>query len=96
MLSAFVIDVVSEIDPEVGPFLGESIFMRIQEDRVTMGSLEAEALRKYKEAIEKRKELLQQLQLLCDQRDEDTVKKALDKLAATRRRGRAHKASSAT
>lgn len=89
MLSAFIIDVVSEIDPAVGPFLGESIFMRIQEGKVTMGSLEAEALRKYKDAIGKRRELLQQLQMLCDQRDKDTVKKALDKLMTTRKRQKA-------
>jgi len=86
MLSAFVIDVVSEIDPSVGPFLGESVFMRVQEGKVKMGSLETEALRKYKDSVRKRRELLQQLQWLCDQRDEDTVKKALDKLMTARRR----------
>ena len=86
MLSAFVIDVVSEIDPAVGSFLGESIFMRIKEGKVTMGPLQAEAWRKYKDSIGKRRELLQQLQMLCDQRDEDVVKKALDRLMATARR----------
>ncbi len=80
VLSAFVIDVVSETDPAVGPFLGESIFMRVQEGRVTMGSLEAEALRSYKGKVEKRKALLRQLQALCDQEGEDRVKRVLDKV----------------
>jgi hypothetical protein len=30
LLSAFIIDVVSEVDPAVGPFIGESYLMRIE------------------------------------------------------------------
>jgi len=34
-LSAFIIDVVSEIDPSVGPFIGESYYMRIEKGKVS-------------------------------------------------------------
>jgi len=31
-LTAFIIDVVSEIDPHVGPFMGESYYMRREDE----------------------------------------------------------------
>jgi 20S proteasome alpha/beta subunit len=93
MLSAFVIDMVSEIDPEVGPFLGESILMRVQKGRVTMGPLEVRALKEYKARIEKRRELLRELQLLCDRYGEEMIEKAFRRVGQGRTRGKKDKGS---
>jgi len=82
MLSAFVIDVVSEIDPTVGPFVGESILMRVEKGKVIMGPLKPEALRDYKKRVEKRKRLIALLQKICDIKEisEDGVEKTLSEL----------------
>lgn len=80
MLSAFIIDVVSEIDPAVGPFLGESVFMRIKDNEVSIGPLEVEAIKEYKVKVEKRKALLRDLQILCDLKGEDKLKRILERM----------------
>jgi len=49
LLSTFIIDVVSEVDPSVGPFVGESYYMRVEEGRVALGPLTDEALKEYKD-----------------------------------------------
>ncbi len=69
MLLAFVIDLVSEVDPSVGPFVGESYRMWIKEGKVTMGPLTPEALKEYKIRVEQRKNLIRLLQRVCDQRE---------------------------
>jgi len=48
-LSTFIIDIVSEIDPAVGPFVGESYYMREEEGEVVLGPLKEEAIKEYKE-----------------------------------------------
>jgi hypothetical protein len=84
MLSAFVIDLVSEVDPSVGPFIGESILMRIENNRVTMGPLTPEALREYKNRIEMRRQLIKLVQKMCDYKEikEDGVKRKLEELSS--------------
>ena len=57
-LSTFIIDVISEIDPAVGPFIGESYYMRLGEEGVLLGSLKEEAIKEYKEKTRRRKELI--------------------------------------
>lgn len=84
LLSAFVIDVVSEIDPEVGPFVGESVFIRIEEGKVVAGPLKEEALREFKDKVQKRKELIRLFYQLCDQKGEKEVERALKRLASKR------------
>lgn len=80
VLTSFIIDMVSEIDPAVGPFIGESWLMRVEEDGVSLGPVKEEALREFKEKTGKRKELIKLLNLLCDVAGEDKVEKALVEL----------------
>jgi len=54
VLSAFVIDVVSEIDPAVGPFMGESYCMRAENGEALLGQLKEE-IKEYKEKSQQRK-----------------------------------------
>lgn len=48
---------MSEIDPSVGPFIGESYYMRTERGEVLLGPLTEEALKEYKEKTRQRKEL---------------------------------------
>ncbi len=82
MLLAFVIDLVSEVDPSVGPFVGESYRMWIKEGKVTMGPLTPEALKRYKVKVEQRRNLIRLLQRVCDQREgkEKQIERYLEKL----------------
>jgi len=65
-LSTFIIDVVSEIDPAVGPFIGESYYMRVEDGKVVLGPLKEEAIREYKEKAKRRKELIRLLWRMFD------------------------------
>lgn len=65
-LSTFIIDVVSEIDPAVGPFIGESYYMRVEKGRVLLGPLTEEATKEYKEKIKLRKELIRRIWSILD------------------------------
>jgi hypothetical protein len=60
LLSAFLIDAVSEVDPHVSPFLGESWLIRYDphEAKVVMGPLREEAYREYKRRIRERRRLI--------------------------------------
>ena len=81
MLTAFILDMVSEVDPSVGPFVGESYLMRLEkrddEKYVALGPLKAEALREYKEKISKRRELIRELWKFCDEIGEEEVEERL-------------------
>lgn len=81
-LSAFIIDVISEIDPSVGPFIGESYYMRVEKGNVVLGSLKEEALKEYKEKVKHRKEIIQHLWRLFDQVEERKIMKKLKELEA--------------
>jgi len=74
-LSAFIIDVVSEVDPAVGSFVGESYFMRVENGKVVLGPLKIEALKEYKQKIPRRKEILQRIWRLLDIFGEEEVEK---------------------
>jgi len=82
LLSAFIIDMVSEIDPTVSPFLGESYFIRYDEKnkKVVLGPLKEEAYKEYKERIHKRKELFKLLWNTVEKYGEDSVKNKLKEL----------------
>jgi len=81
MLTAFILDVVSEVDSSVGPFVGESYLMRVErkddEKYIALGPLKPEVLREYKEKISKRRELIRELWRLCDEIGEEEIEEKL-------------------
>jgi len=77
-LSTFLIDVISEIDPAVGPFVGESYFMMVENGEVRLGALKEEATKEYKDMARKRKEIIRRIWRLCDQVGEEEVEKVLE------------------
>ncbi len=82
LLSAFIIDMVSEVDPSVSPFLGESYFIRYDEEKkkVVLGPLKEEAYKKYKEQVRKRKSLFKLLWNAAENCGEDAVERKLKEL----------------
>ena len=80
LLSAFIIDMVSEIDPSVGPFVGESYLMRLEKGIPVIGPLKSHALKQYKKKVKLRKLLIQYLQEVCDRVGEEKVLKMLKSL----------------
>ncbi len=86
MLTAFIIDSMSEIDSTVGPFLRESWLMRVEEDKMTkegkvfLGELREEAYKEYKEKVRKRKELIREFWHACDLIGEDRIEKILQEV----------------
>ncbi len=80
MLTAFIIDSVSEIDSTVGSFLRESWLMRVEEDKVFLGELKEKAYKEYKEKVRKRKELIREFWQACDLIGEDKVEKMLKEI----------------
>ncbi len=79
-LSAFLIDMVSEVDLAVSPFLGESIYIRYENGRVVQGPLREEAFKKYKERIRKRREAFRLLWRVIEEIGEDNTLKGLESL----------------
>ena len=55
ILTSFIIDLVSEVDTSVEPFLGESWLMRIENGKILLGPLKEETYKKFKEKIKVRK-----------------------------------------
>jgi hypothetical protein len=84
LVSAFIIDSVSEVDTAVGPFIGESYLMRLgvenERRKVLLGPLTADALREYKEQIRARRSLIRKLWRSCDKYGEDKMAKVLDRV----------------
>jgi hypothetical protein len=80
VLSAFIIDVVSEVDPAVGPFVGESYFMRVENGEVRLGPLKIEALKEYKQKIPIRRDILQKIWRLLDIVGEEEIIKIIEEL----------------
>ena len=68
-----------KVDPGVGPFVGESWLMRVEEGKVFLGNLKTEALREYKERSWRR-ELLKRLWRLLDAIGEERVEGSLREL----------------
>lgn len=85
-LSAFIIDVVSEIDPAVGPFLGESYYMRAGEERVLLGPLTEEAVKRYKDSIRLRKELIRRIWRMFDTIGEKKILEKIEELEGKSRK----------
>nr|MDO8099139.1 hypothetical protein [Candidatus Njordarchaeota archaeon] len=86
ILTAFILDRVSDVDSTVGPFVGESYLMRISEEKegrkeIHLGPLTDEALIEYKDKSNRRKELIQQFWQLCDDVREEKVWGALKSLS---------------
>jgi hypothetical protein len=79
-LSTFIIDVVSEIDPAVGSFVGESWYMRVKGNEVLLGPLKEEAIKDYKTRAQRRKELLRRLWRLLDVAGEEKVENIIRNL----------------
>ena len=89
LLSAFIIDAVSEIDTSVGPFVGESWLMRVDKGKVVLGPLKDEALREFKDKVRKRKELIRKLWRLCEvvEKEEEVNKIIEEALEKQRKQG---------
>jgi len=79
-VSTFIIDVVSEIDPAVGSFIGESWFMRVEKGEVLLGPLKAEAIKEYREKAKLRKGIIRRLWKLLDEFGEQKVEEIFNKL----------------
>jgi hypothetical protein len=79
-LSTFIIDVVSEIDPAVGSFVGESWYMRVEGNEVLLGPLKEEAIKDYKLKAQRRRELLRRLWRLLDVAGEKKVENVIRNL----------------
>jgi len=84
ILTTFIVDTVSEVDTAVGPFVGESYLLRIEEKEgrkeIVLGPLKDEALLEFKEKSAKRKELIRKLWQLFDEVGEEKVEEALNSL----------------
>jgi 5-bromo-4-chloroindolyl phosphate hydrolysis protein len=83
LLTAFILDMVSEVDYSVGPFVGESYLMWVEKNgnkkSIALRGLTDKALREYKEKIKVRRELLQKVWRLCDTVGEEKI---LERLGA--------------
>jgi len=79
-LSTFIIDVVSEIDPAVGPFVGESYYMRAEEEGVLLGPLKEEAIKEYKEKAKQRKEIIRRIWRMLDTVGEQKILQKIEEL----------------
>ena len=79
-LSTFIIDVVSEIDPAVGSFIGESWYMRVEGDEVLLGPLKEEAIKDYKTRVMRRRELICRMWRLLDVVGEEKVENIIHDL----------------
>ena len=79
-LSTFIIDVVSEIDPAVGSFIGETYYMRVKNGDVLLGPLTEEAIKEYKEKTKQRKELIRRTWRLVDTVGEQKLLQKIEEL----------------
>jgi len=84
ILATFILDVVSQVDPSVGSFVGECFKLEVIEEngekRVDFKRFNPKAVIQNKLKVAQRIELIRYLWRLCDKKGEDKVRKALDKL----------------
>jgi len=80
VLTGFIIDLVSEVDITVGPFLGESWLMREEKGKILLGPLREEAYKEFKEEIEYRRDLFKYIWRACDELGRDTLRERLREL----------------
>lgn len=83
LFSSFLIDVVSEVDTSVSPFLGDSIYIRWEEKekRVVAGALSADEIKKFKWKSRWRKKLIETIWLVAEKLGEKKLTKVLKNLA---------------
>jgi len=80
VLTAFILSLASEVDPQVSPYIGDSIFLRYDpgEKDVVMGSIKDQVLIKMRERVERRREALRLLwramDTLGDEREERVLR----------------------
>lgn len=79
-LSAYIIDMVSSIDPGVGSFDGSSYFFRLVDERPSFGELIVDSIESTLEDVRQRKEILKLCWDLCDVMGEEGVSKKLEQL----------------
>jgi hypothetical protein len=79
-LSTFIIDIVSEIDPAVGSFIGESWYMRVEGNDLLLGPLKEEAIKDYKIRALRRRELICRTWRLFDVAGEEKVENIIRNL----------------
>ncbi len=79
-LSAFMISLASEVDSNVSPYIGDSIYIRYdpRENDVVVGSIKDQALIKMMERLERRREAMKLLwramDILGDEREERVLR----------------------
>jgi hypothetical protein len=80
LLSAFLVSLASEVDSEVFPYIGDSIYMRYdpEETDVVIGSIKDQVYIKMRERIERRRESLKLLwramDILGDEKEERVIR----------------------
>lgn len=85
MLTAYAIQNVSHIDPQVGPFDGASYYFRVMDNsKPIFGELKSEHLNKYLQRVQKREETIKKIWKLSDELGEDTTFKQVDKIKKRR------------
>lgn len=90
VLPSFLIEAVSEVDSSVGSFSGDSWLMRLEKDekgdkKKALGQLTAEALKKDKDKVKMRKDMLTRLWRLCEEKGEKAVDKGLKEIGKGRK-----------
>ena len=93
LLSAFILDTVSEVDPTVSPFLGDSFYLRFddEQNRPISGRLNAESLKKYKETAQVKRRMMQLVWQAGENMGDDKLLKFLEDAAVTPATGRPSK-----
>jgi len=80
LLSAFVLQIASEVDPNVSPNIGDSLFMRYDpnEKDIVVGSIKDQAISRMRDRLERRKEafklLWRSMDILGDDREDRVIR----------------------
>ena len=80
LLTAFIIDLVSEVDASVGPFVGESWLMRIENGNTVLGPLKEESIKEFKERVKLRRKIIREIWRLGDHLGEEEILKVIEKI----------------
>ncbi len=81
MLSAYIIEMVSLVDPTVGEFDGSIYLFRIEDGRPALGGMKSDSLEETIEQIQPRKENLENAWILCNKISDDEMNKILKRVA---------------
>jgi 20S proteasome alpha/beta subunit len=83
LLSSFMIDVISEVDATVSPFLGDSVYIRWDEKKkkVVAGALKEEAIKEYKQKIKWRRKLIEVIWLIAERLGEKRLTEILYRIS---------------